>query len=206
MSVVEWAGFPACFGPRIAADGPHTRSSPGRPHGQCEPETPVLRCKLEEMPVGHHTHRYGTVLTSESLQYLKLEKALPVIGAILKPGGQWIASDYFQRHPCDDDSCHNWEEFQTLLPQKGWRIAYQRDISENVIPMLSYVNMWVERVLKPLLEITTLHLRHKRPTFHYLMEGVIGHVDEAIADNIKRVDPAWFMRHRRYMMLVIERV
>jgi MPBQ/MSBQ methyltransferase len=170
-----------------------------------QPEVPLLQCKLEAMPVAQHKARFGTVLTSESLQYLKLDGTLPVIEAILKPGGRWIASDYFQRHPCDDDSCHNWEIFQELLPKHGWRITQERDISKNVVPMLSYINMWVERVLEPLMELTTLHLRRNRPVLHYLLEGVIDHVDEAVQDNMKRVDPAWFMRHRRYMMLVIER-
>jgi MPBQ/MSBQ methyltransferase len=169
------------------------------------PEVPLIRCKLERLPVAEHASKYGTVLTSESLQYLNLDRSLPILQTILKPGGRWIASDYFQRHPSDDPSCHNWDSFKSLLPKMGWQITYERDITENVIPMLSYVNMWMEKVGRPLLQLTTLRLQRKQPGLHHLMEGVIDHLNESMDDHAKRVDPAWFQRHRRYMMLVIER-
>ena len=170
-----------------------------------QPDVPVLRCKLERLPVAEHKQKYGTVLTSESLQYLRLEQALPIIDAVLKPGGRWIASDYFQRHPSDDDTCHNWEEFQSLLPRRGWRITHQRDITKNVIPMLSYVNMWAEHAGKPLAHMTVLRLQRKQPGLHYLLEGVIDQLNNTMNNNFLRIDPAWFQRHRLYMMLVIER-
>ena len=169
------------------------------------PGVPLVRCKLERLPVADHAQKYGTVLTSESLQYLRLDKSLPIIDAILKPGGRWIAADYFQRHASDDNTCHNWEEFQTLLPRHGWRIAHQRDISKNVLPMLAYVNMWSNRAFRPAAHMTQLRLQRKQPGLHYLLEGVITYLNDFLDNNLDRVDPAWFLRHRLYMMLVIER-
>jgi MPBQ/MSBQ methyltransferase len=170
-----------------------------------QPDVPVMRCKLERLPVAEHAQKYGTVLTSESLQYLRLDKSLPIIEAILKPGGRWIASDYFQRHPSHDDTCHNWEEFQTTIHRHGWRITHQRDISKNVIPMLSYLNMWSQRAFRPAAQMTLLRLQRKQPGLHYLLKGVIAHLTDTLDNNLDRIDPAWFLRHRLYMMLVIER-
>ncbi|MGA3067202.1 MAG: methyltransferase domain-containing protein [Tepidisphaeraceae bacterium] len=170
-----------------------------------QPQVPVLRCKLERLPVAEHLQKYGTVLTSESLQYLRLDQALPIIEKILKPNGRWIASDYFQSHPQADDTCHNWEHFQTLLPRHGFRITRQLDISKNVIPMLSWVNMWSERIVKPAASMTTLRLQRKQPGVHYLFEGVIQYLNETLDNNLLRLDPTWFLRHRQYMMLTIER-
>ena len=61
------------------------------------PDIPVIRSKFEDLPdLDQHAGRYGTVITSESLQYLKLPRALPVMARILKPGGTWIACDFFR--------------------------------------------------------------------------------------------------------------
>src|SRR5204862_7574451 len=53
------------------------------------PDVPTLHLKFEELAAPEHAEhlgRYGTVVTSESLQYLNLDKALPLISSLLKPG------------------------------------------------------------------------------------------------------------------------
>jgi hypothetical protein len=38
-----------------------------------------MDCRFEDMPAGDFTAHFGTAVTSESLQYLKLDEALPEI-------------------------------------------------------------------------------------------------------------------------------
>ncbi|WP_143735372.1 class I SAM-dependent methyltransferase, partial [Neisseria meningitidis] len=60
------------------------------------PDVPTIESKFEMMPVKNRPQKYGTLLTAESLQYLDLDKALPLMDELLLPGGRWIACDYFR--------------------------------------------------------------------------------------------------------------
>jgi len=170
-----------------------------------QPGTPVIRCKLEKLPTADHTCKYGTLFTAESLQYLKLDLALPILADILKPGGKWVACDYFQNHQSTDKTCHNWEHFQQRLAQTGWTITHQTDITANVMPTLAFLHMLATRFGLPLLNFTTLRLRRKQPGIHHLLSGLFEIVQGVATDNVGLIDPAQFARDRRYMMLVMER-
>lgn len=170
-----------------------------------QPSVPLLRCKLEKMATADHLHRYGTVFTAESLQYLKLDQALPVLADILKPGGRWIACDYFLTQRTADRTCHNWEVFQERLEQTGWKITRERDITANVLPTLGFLHMLGTRFGLPLLDYITLRLRRKQPGAYHLLEKMFGIIEGVATDNVGLIDPAQFARNRRYLMLVIER-
>jgi cyclopropane fatty-acyl-phospholipid synthase-like methyltransferase len=171
-----------------------------------QPDTPVIRSKLEKMPTADCMHKFGTVFTAESLQYLKLDQALPILSDILKPGGKWVACDYFLNHNTIDKTCHNWELFQQRLTQTGWKITYERDITANVLPTLGFIHMLATRFGIPLLNFTTLRLRRKQPGIHHLLEGLFEIIHGVAADNVGLIDPVQFAHDRRYMMLVMERI
>ena len=169
------------------------------------PDVEVIRCKFEDLRTEDHPHKFGTVITAESLQYLKLDKALPVMDAVLKPGGKWVACDYFHARPSEDRSCHNWDEFVAKLTESGWRIAYQRDITPHMLPTLGYIHMWATRFGIPLMQFAFLRLRRKQPGFHHLFEGVLGMLQKLADENIKIIDPKEFAATKRYMLLAMER-
>lgn len=170
-----------------------------------QPGVPVIRCKFEALPAKEHRAAFGTVVTSESLQYLKLAQALPILQTILKPGGRWIACDYFHARPSDDRSCHVWDEFESQLTDAGWRIASQRDITGHVLPMLAYIHMWATRFGVPLMQFAFLRLRRKQPALHHLAGGVIELLEGLATRNIDLIDPEQFARNKRYMLCAIER-
>jgi cyclopropane fatty-acyl-phospholipid synthase-like methyltransferase len=173
--------------------------------GATQPGVPVIRCKFEALPAEQHRAAFGTVITSESLQYLKLAQALPILQTVLKPGGRWVASDYFHSRPSDDRSCHMWDEFTAQLATAGWRITSQRDITAHVLPMLAYVHMWATRFGVPLMQFAFLRLRRKQPALHHMAGGVLGMLEELAARNIGLIDPEQFARDKRYMLCAIER-
>jgi cyclopropane fatty-acyl-phospholipid synthase-like methyltransferase len=170
-----------------------------------QPKVPVIRCKFEALPAEEHRAAFGTVITSESLQYLKLAQALPILRTILKPGGRWIACDYFHSRPSDDRSCHVWDEFTAQLAGDGWKIISQRDITANVLPMLRYVHMWATRFGVPLMQFAFLRLRRKQPAIHHMAGGVIERLEQLAADHIGLIDPEKFSRNKRYMLCAIVR-
>ena len=173
--------------------------------GATLPGVPVIRCKFEALPPEAHRHAFGTVFTSESLQYLKLAQALPIMAAVLRPGGRWVVCDYFHTRPSNDRSCHGWDEFTAEVAAAGWRITSQRDITPHVLPMLAYVHMWATRFGVPLMRFAFLRLRRKQPAVHHLAGGALELVEQLAATNIALIDPAQFARSKRYMLCTLER-
>jgi len=170
-----------------------------------QPNVPVIRSKFEAICAAEHQGRYGTVITSESLQYMKLDKAAALVAQLLAPGGRWIVSDYFRRNLDRDRSCHVWGEFRRRVDADGWRIVHERDITPNILPALAFIHMWVTRVAMPAMHMATSRLRRKQPGLHHLLGGVLGVLEGVATDNLQLVDPQWFTAHRRYMLLVMEK-
>jgi 2-polyprenyl-3-methyl-5-hydroxy-6-metoxy-1,4-benzoquinol methylase len=175
---------------------------------QTQPDVPVLECKFEDLPdVERHAGRYPTVITSESLQYLKLERALPLMDRILKPGGTWIACDFFRTTEgvAGGKGGHHWDTFVGDLARHGWRIEFERDITAHVLPTLRYIHMWACQFGKPAMEFGLLKLRAKQPGVHYVLEDVLTMLYDVIDDNLQIIDPATFVQNKKYVMLVMRR-
>ncbi len=138
-------------------------------------------------------------------QALFVDPALPVIQAVLRPGGSWVACDYFLTRPSAKRTCHDWNAFVARVTAAGWRLAYEQDVTAHVLPFLAFLHMMATRFGLPLMDSAVLHLRRKQPGLHHLLDGLLGHVAEVAADNVGLIDPAQFSRDRRYMLLKLER-
>lgn len=169
------------------------------------PDVPVLRTKLERLVPEEHAQKYGTVITSESLQYLKLDQTLPIIDKILRPGGKWVACDFFHNRPTSDRSLHVWDEFVAGATGAGWKLTYQRDVTPHIMPTLRFLHMCAVRLGMPLMQFAFLRLRRKQPGLHHLLTGVFEQLEGVAASNIEIIDPARFAADKRYVLLVLER-
>ena len=189
------------------------------------PDVPVIRSRFEDLPdPDAHAGRYGTVFTSESMHFLKLDPALPLLAKLLKPGGTWIACDYFRRgdaggetdapHRAGGDargargggkSGHEWDAFRRRLDTEGWIVTYERDITPHVLPTLRAAHLWATRLGVPLLQFARLKLCTKQPAVHYVLEDAMAMLDGVIEDNLQLVDPDVFTARKRYVLLVARR-
>lgn len=166
------------------------------------PAVKTLESKFEDMtPV---EHEYGTVITSESLQYLKLDVALPLLKKILKPGGKWVACDYFRVGDNAEKSGHYWDVFVEQITRAGWKITYEQDITLNVLPTISYVYMWGNDILKPVKDFAFEKLQKKQPGVHYILEDVLETIKSKLNKNLDVVDPATFAANKKYVLMVLE--
>jgi cyclopropane fatty-acyl-phospholipid synthase-like methyltransferase len=165
----------------------------------------VLDCRFEDMPANDFTSHFGTVVTSESLQYLKLDEALPLINKILKPGGRWVACDYFKKGEAGEKSGHNWQIFTNKLQQNGFKITYQRDITPNVLPTIAYVYMWANQIGMPVKEFALGKLKVKAPGIYYAVSEAIPMLEAKINKNIDTINPTIFSANKQYVLMVIER-
>ncbi len=107
------------------------------------PKLKYYHTKFENLATNH---TYGTVIHSESLQYISLDDAFQKVDKLLNANGRWIITDYFRLHRDGmNKSGHLLVDFQQKLAEYGWQIVYQQDITPNVLPTLRFVNMYVNR-------------------------------------------------------------
>ena len=168
-------------------------------------DTILLECRFEDIKADNYNNYFGTVITSESLQYLKLDQALPIINKILQSGGKWIVCDYFKVKEKEGKGGHNWELFTKKLDENGFRINYQKDITPNVLPTISYVDMLTTKIGFPIKDFIIEKLQVKAPGIHYALEGALPEIEAKIKKNTDKTDPVIFAANKRYMLLVIER-
>jgi cyclopropane fatty-acyl-phospholipid synthase-like methyltransferase len=166
----------------------------------------VIAARFEDMDTKGFVEHFGTVLTSESLQYLKLDDALPLIQKILKTGGQWISCDYFKLGEAGEKSGHNYKIFLEKLAAHGFKITMEKDITPNVLPMIDFVHLWATQVVLPLKEFGVGKLKVKAPGFYYAVENSLPEIDAKIQKNIDTINPELFKQHKQYLLMVIERV
>jgi SAM-dependent methyltransferase len=172
------------------------------------PQVAVIQSKFEAMPnPDEHAGRYGTTITSESLQYLKLDYALPLMRRLLKPGGVWVACDFFRIAEADpqspDKAGHRWDVFRAALEQHGWRVEVERDITANVLPTLGYVHMWATQFGVPLMQFMRLKFQAKQPGLHYVLSDVLGMLDGVVDAHIPMITPEHFVLNKKYVLLVM---
>lgn len=166
---------------------------------------PVLSCKFEEMETNSYSKHFGTLITSESLQYLKLNEALPVMQKILKQNGKWIACDYFKKGEAGEKSGHNWALFKQKLSENGFSITYHRDITGHVLPTIAYIYMWATQIGLPIKDFIEGKLQVKAPGMYYALEAALPEIQQKIDKNIDTINPKTFATNKQYVLMVIER-
>ncbi|RYF39533.1 MAG: hypothetical protein EOO38_23150 [Cytophagaceae bacterium] len=165
---------------------------------------PTIQAKFEEIDVREHRGRYGTVINAESLNYLHLEDALPLIDQVLKPGGCWVICDFFRMDEAGDTSGH-WDFFAKSVEEAGFYFSYKRDITPHILPTIAYAHMWGEQIGLPVIDFSLEKFRCKQPGLHYLLEESLDGLLQQARENLQIVNPADFKCRKKYMLLVVER-
>lgn len=169
------------------------------------PDIPAVQCKFEDLPVPQHMNGFGTLLNSESLQYIKLDRGLPVVDKILQPGGRWVICDYAFRPSREEKSCGQWSRFDEMMQQRGWKILHTRDITPHILPTLKFIHMLATRFGIPLMKFSQQKMKRKQPGLHYLLEGAFQTLDSFAGDQIKTITPEAFAQSHQYRLAVLEK-
>ncbi|TAG53532.1 MAG: class I SAM-dependent methyltransferase [Cytophagales bacterium] len=167
----------------------------------------VYPTKFEDIPLEENLDKYGTVITSESLQYLDLDKSLEIINQILKKekDSRWIACDYFKINQEGEKSGHNWSNFISKLDKSGFKLTYEYDITPHILPTISYVYFMANNIGLPSVEFAIDKLKVKKKGIYYLIEPSLNYIFEKINKNLKTVNPVEFAKTKKYVLMVIER-
>lgn len=149
---------------------------------------------------------YGTVVHSESLQYIPLERAFAQTERLLAPGGQWVVVDYFRLHEQGTNkSAHLLTQFEQALDTYGWRVVERRDITPHILPSLRFFNVYVERILLPVKHYAFEKLRYKKPFWHYFTLRFQENIDRKVQKERASIDPQKFVDEKKYLLFVLEK-
>ena len=203
------------------------------------PGVPVLHCRFEDTFADRLSDRFkahfGTVIHSESIQYMKPDGVFAVMDKILVPGGTWIVADYFRddvaasrdpgrhetapgrhetaprpaagnpRAPARNRSGWRLDIFRERLREHGFEIVHETDITANVLPTLGFAHLLASRIGIPAIDFARDKLRGKSPALHYVLENVADRARQAAARGVAVLDPAGFTAHKRYMLMSMRR-
>jgi len=165
------------------------------------PDLTLHHCKFEDLKTDK---KYGTIINSESLQYIKLDQAFDLVDKLLVEGGRWIVVDYFQVEKKEDDRPpHLLEKFLAKVKERNWEITAEEDISRNALPTIRMGFMIAERFLLPVKHFAYEKLRFKRAWLYYLTKDIRAFIDEKAEKELATIDPERFMKERRYMFYVV---
>ena len=160
------------------------------------------KCKFEKFETNK---KFGTVINSESLQYISLDEAFDKVNEITLPKGRWIIVDYFRIIEGKKKKPHNLDTFYKKVKESDWSIIYERDISPNILPTLKFVDMYVKRFLYPFKHYAYEKLRFKKPKLYYLSDKIRKSIDKKIEKEMRNVDPSIFAKERKYMFFVLDK-
>ena len=163
----------------------------------------VHHCKFEQF---YSDDKFGTVVNSESLQYINLTEAFDKVERFLLPDGRWIIVDYFRVNDSGvNKSSHLLKDFLEKVKSSGWKIVHEKNISANILPTIAYANMFAERFLKPVKHFAYEKLRFKKPSLYYMTDGIRESIEAKITKEQASINPTMFLNEKRYMFFVLER-
>jgi len=169
---------------------------------------------IENGPICHHSRfedfrtekKYGTVINSESLQYLNLDETFRKVHHILLPGGRWIISDVFRRHEeSSNKSGHRIGDLLCRVKEYGFNVSYERDITPNVLPTLKLVYMYVDRYLFPLSNYAEEKFIIKKAWLFYLTKNIRRAIAVKSKKEILAINPELFVAEKKYMLYVLQK-
>ncbi len=184
------------------------------------PGIPVLHCRFEDLARDRFRDRFrvhfGTIIHSESLQYMDPEGVFAVLGQIPGSNWQWIVADYFRREDAEGTipaprraprNRSGWllDDFRTRLREHGFRIVHEEDITAHVLPTLGFARLLADRIGLPALDFANDKLRAKSPGLHYVVENVVERARDAAVRGAAVLDPAAFAAEKRYLIMSIRR-
>lgn len=150
--------------------------------------------------------KYGTLLNAESFQYIDMELAFAKAGEIMVPGGRWVICDYFSIQTGEGKKPgRRFEDFEQFAERYGWKIIYQEDITKHVLPTLKFANMYITRIVNPLIYYLESKMLVKMAWLHHLTREVRDSLNKKLAKEFSKVDIDRFLAEKKYLILVLTR-
>ncbi len=165
----------------------------------------VEHARFEDIDPDRYRGHFGTVINSESLQYIDLDAAIAAVDRALKPGGRWIVIDYFRRGDAFEGSGHQVSGFRDRLAAAGYELLVERDVTANVLPTMRFAHLLGERLALPLAGYVFDKIEAKTTALNFVLEDLIAEIRPNLGELFHTVDPKVFARDKQYMLFVAHR-
>ncbi|MDC0145514.1 class I SAM-dependent methyltransferase [bacterium] len=150
--------------------------------------------------------KFGTIINSESLQYIDLDTAFELVSNLLIDNGRWIVTDYFRNtNKGINKSGHLHKDFIEKINKKGWEIVYKKDMTLNALPTLKFAMTFINRFLSPLALFINEKIKHKQGWLFYLTKELRIKLSNKSKKELAALDPDKFITEKKYMLYVLER-
>jgi SAM-dependent methyltransferase len=124
--------------------------------GHSGPPPRIHECRFEDFPAGQCRAYYDVTLFSESFQYISPSVSLPILQAILKPGGLLLISDFFKSDAPESASLdpgfgggHPLKDFYASMKRTPFVPVKDEDITRRVSPNMELVNDLLMNRIRP---------------------------------------------------------
>jgi len=165
------------------------------------PALAAYNVKFEELKADK---KYGTLLNAESFQYINMEKAFSKADELIVNGGRWVICDYFSTNTCTDKKHgRRIEDFVQIAGEHGWKIIYQEDITMHVLPTLKFANMYITRIVNPIMIYLESKLLVKMAWLHHLTHEIRESLSKKLEKEFSKVDTKVFLSEKQYLILVL---
>lgn len=166
-------------------------------HG-CE----VIEAKLEGIDVGRWRGRFDVLTSMESFHNVTPDRGVPIMRALLAPGGRWVNIDYYRlRADTRNRSGRLLDDYRRALDAAGFEVVEEIDVSPNTAPSMAFAHLVASRIVVPMIDFGIGRFFFKRPVLRYLTQDVVARQRARI--RIDGIDPATLAREKRYLLQVL---
>lgn len=166
-------------------------------HG-CE----VIESRLEAIDVARWRGRFDVLTSMESFHNVPPERGVPIMRALLAPGGCWINIDYYRLHAATRNrSGRLLDDYRRTLDAAGFEVVEEIDVSAHVAPSMAFAHLVASRIVLPMIDFGIGRFFFKRPVLRYLTQDIVARQRARI--RIDGIDPATLAREKRYLLQVL---
>ena len=140
----------------------------------------IFEGRFEDFPVAECRRSYNVTLFSESFQYISPSVSLPILQAILKPGGLLLISDFFKSDAPESASLdpgfgggHPLKEFYASMKRTPFVLLKDEDITRRVSPNMELVNDLLMKRIKPATLTIGRYVEGRHPLLARLALGLL---------------------------------
>jgi SAM-dependent methyltransferase len=141
----------------------------------------IHECRFEDFPAEQCPAHYDVTLFSESFQYISPSVSLPILQAILKPGGLLLIADFFKTGESGDGGVgdgtfgggHPLSEFYASMKRTPFVLLKDEDITCRVSPNIELVDELLTNRVKPAMLAIGRYAEGRYPLLARLVLGLM---------------------------------
>lgn len=164
---------------------------------------PIWNCRFEDIPNTDLNQRFGTVIMSESLQYLDRHRLFEKLDLALAKTGRWIAVDYLEFN--NNAIKPSWQFIERELPNHGFNITMLEDITPHILPTIRFMELLGQRFAIPIFDFLEAKLKQREPGLAYVLDDAICHFRRILVEHLSVVNAQRFIKEKSCRLLVAER-